>query len=931
MDDEDALYDAFTSRHLWKSSTFFDDPSGYDSSLFAPLQLDVPLIKLDHPYAPKGSLETALQLPDIDTFEFGPLPELESLDESSLSIDTLPPETEDDIWQIAFELGPANKDIEFFTWEAFDDREYKEPPTPYITESGPQPFDAALARDDATLAAGRIVKANVLLESLYNLGLGRSSILFSFNSKLRTFEPTVRNGRASGTSLGTTQSLMNQFIFTGNTFLYLRSFVERTVSSASSIPAMVALATCVSSILSTFEDHLGRHSREATSLLQLQRLFARPRDILTHVARLVDVVKFAKTNEQLSSILHHRLLEIEEGDAYVRQLSAEILRRVAKPTLELLGEWIGTQQVQQTIPIEDRGSFVAVDDTSDTQGSPEYHYSSEMMPRFITLEDGNTIFETGNSLRFLKTHHPEHPLSCLGKFGVKPPELDWQFGWQDIEVIASKAKRYEEELRAAILHFTANSDHPSESYLQVVDCSIPGPHMDSVTPASNFKQYIEESAQLFDQEPRPAFNDIPDELQIVTAQLLSKNSAEDVSTVNNFSPPISMTSALSLRPLLAAQAKLVNATTLRLFFRSHGLRMHLFLQRQYHLLGDGVFSSRLASALFDPDRESAERHKGQMRSGVHMGLQLGSRSSWPPASSELRLALMGVLSESYYSSSLYYSTQRSKGKSADDPQYRREKDELPGQLNFAIRQLTEPEMEKVMDPDSLYALDFLRLQYVPPSPLNHVFTSATLEKYDHIFKFLLRLLRMLFVVAHLPRDYSETESYHFRMEAHHFVMALSSYVFQTGIADHWSTFDSLLTTTEALLAAEDAVAELGTRVTKGLASLRDGHEMCLDSIMFSLLLRKRQKKVMALLEEIFGLILRFAKLQNGREDTEAEATAHGDGKELYAMLKGKIRVFVSVCRGLTGKKGYGKGKGTAEENTLERLSVLLEMNGYFSG
>ncbi|KAF1949566.1 hypothetical protein CC80DRAFT_457373 [Byssothecium circinans] len=908
MDAEDP-YDAFASDHLWKSSSFFEDAATFESSLFVSLQLDVPSIKFDHPYAPKEILDKELRLPDIDAFEFGPLPE-DSFDDSYVSLLTPTTEPEgEDIWHVAFELGPANKETTFFTWESFENAGCKERQTPYITESGPQLFDAALVKDEEKTPAGKMLKTNVLLESLWNLGLGRSSILFSFNSKLLSFEPTIPNGRASGLSLRVAQSVITQFIHTGNTFLYLRSFIERTFSSATSIPARVALATSVSSILSIFEDHLGRHSGKIRSLLQLQSLFERPRKILDYIARTVDAVKHADSNEQLSSIIHHRVLEIEEGDEYVRQLSCEILRRVSKPTLDLLGEWIGIQQEQRTVPFSKRGAFVAVDDSSES-GPPEHVYRPEMMPRYISPEDGNTIFETGNSLRFLKLHHPKHPMACMDKFSVKPPALQWEFGWQNIESISEKAKAYEEQLRAAILGISEGREYVL--------------HTDSLAPGEpeevDFQQYLDQSAKSFDGPPKQLLGELPDELQLLTEQILTKSSTTDSVTVNTFSPPLSITSTLSFRPLLTAQAKLVNATTLRLFFRSHQLSLHLALQRQYQLLGDGVFSSRLASALFDPDRESAERHKGKMRSGVQMGLQLGSRESWPPASSELRLALMGVLSESYYSSALFYSTQEQGAKS----KLRRENDELPGQLNFAVRQLTEHEMEKVMDPYALYAIDFLRMQYVPPSPLNLVITSSALDKYDHIFKFLLRLLRILFVVARLPREYPDIESRSFRMEAHHFVTALSTYIFQTGIASHWDTFNAYVDTLEHRLSAEDAANELGTRVIEGLGSLRDAHDKCLDSILFSLLLRKRQRKVMALMEEIFELILLFAKNQT---DAKVGQSVH----DMYAGLRGKIRVFLSVCRQLTGKKGYGKGRGTAEENTLERLDVLLEMNGYFAG
>jgi hypothetical protein len=255
----------------------------------------------------------------------------------------------------------------------------------------------------------------------------------------------------------------------------------------------------------------------------------------------------------------------------------------------------------------------------------------------------------------------------------------------------------------------------------------------------------------------------------------------------------------------------------------------------------------------------------------------------------------------------------------------RDNDELPGQLNFAIRNLTEAEQEKVMDPDALHALDFLRLQYVAPPPLNLVITSTSLEKYDYIFKFLLRLLRMLFVVSHLPRRYADNNARQFRTEAYHFVITLTNYVFQTGIAEPWDEFDTFVRTVETRLNEEDVAGELGVRVTEGVASLRDTHEKCLDSILFALLLRRRQRKIMALVEEIFDHILLFAKMQNPNTQQGEESV-----KALYAKLRGKIRVFLSVCRGLTGKQGYGKGRGTAEENSMERLVIAMEMNAYFA-
>lgn len=849
------------------------------------------------------------------------MPELGHLDESSVSVDTPPLSPDEDVWQAVFDLGPAHKHVLFYTWESFAEGRHLDSATPYITERGPQAFDAALATDNDKISAGRVVTGHVLLQSLWNLGLGRSSILFHFNHNLKSFEPAIPDGRPTGISLRAAHSLTAQFIHTGNTFLYLRSFAERTFTSTTTIAARVALATSVSSILSSLENTLGKHATRIASLIQLQHHFTRPREILTHVARLVDAVKYAKTNEQLSSIFHHRLMELEEGNEYLRLVTSQMLCQVAGPTLELLGEWIGITKEQVAEPVWARNTFVAVEDPSAEVDSLEFTYRSEMMPRFISPDDGNTIFDIGNSLRFLKSQHPEHPLASLQQLHIQRPNLEWGFNWQDIENIATKAKVYEDELRKSLLAFgkrPVDAESPLTSQAELDKSEI---HDET----SDLDKYFEKSIRLMDESPTLTSQALPDDLQLLMATLLDDTTRSSFES-NTFSPPPSLASTLSFRPLITAQANLINAATVRLFFRSHHLRLHLSLQRQYHLLGDGVFSSLLATALFDPDRESAERHKGQMRSGVHMGLQLGSRRSWPPASSELRLALRGVLSESYFCSTLYHSTQSAGGIHSGSTLINgRDNDELPGQLNFAIRNLTEAEQEKVMDPDALSALDFLRLQYVAPTPLNLVITSTALDKYDVTFKFLLRLLRMLFVVSHLPRHFADRASRMFRTEAFHFVTVFANYVFQTGIAEHWNEFDTSILTLELRLSEEDAAGELGTRLTEGIASLRNAHETCLDSIMFSILLRKRQRKIMSLIEEIFDYILLFSKMQTS--DAQVEESVDS----IYSKLKGKIRVFLSVCRGLTGKQGYGKGKGTAEEDSMERLVVAMEMNGYFAG
>jgi hypothetical protein len=383
---------------------------------------------------------------------------------------------------------------------------------------------------------------------------------------------------------------------------------------------------------------------------------------------------------------------------------------------------------------------------------------------------------------------------------------------------------------------------------------------------------------------------------------------------------------------------------MRMFFNSHKLREHLSVQRSFHLLGNGIFSSRLSHALFDPELESAERHRGVARSGGIMGLRLGGRDNWPPASSELRLALMGVLMDSYTSTEPLNESHA--GTYLD-------KTSLPGDLSFAVRDMSQEEIEKCLDPDSVEALDFLRLSYKPPPPLEAVITPMILFKYDQVFKLLLRMIRMLYVVSALFRDATHRSSFwqgndfvsqRFRIEAQHFVSSVCGYFFDTGIEATWRIFERKLDQIEKRIGVEGDKITFGQN--EGLDKLRDYHERVLDRIMFALLLRKRQQPVLKLLEEIFALILQFSKYSRQRMlNQEKKTEADDELREIYAKFYKKVRVFITVCRGLSEKKWYGDkrtldtrtpgqglfdGDDLAEENTIAHLLLTLEMSNYYS-
>jgi hypothetical protein len=259
--------------------------------------------------------------------------------------------------------------------------------------------------------------------------------------------------------------------------------------------------------------------------------------------------------------------------------------------------------------------------------------------------------------------------------------------------------------------------------------------------------------------------------------------------------------------------------------------------------------------------------------------------------------------------------------------------------------MSTAEIEKVLDPDGIEALDFLRLSYKPPSALEPVMTPVILWKYDLLFRLLLRVLRMLFITNTLFHEsmtdrrqrrgwgQGDADVVHrkFAWEARHFVSSVAAY-FREVIDEVWKKFEDRLDDIEHTVSRDDA------HVTHwdGLDGLRAYHEKVLDRILFCVLLRKRQAPVMKLLEEIFNIVLQFHKQRRESEDVA----------KLYRRFHEQVGVFVTVCKGLAEKKGFS-AQGTEDdrkaakglfgakeldggENEIMRLVTMLDASGYYS-
>lgn len=805
-----------------------------------------------------------------------------------------------DAW-LATEEAPPHY-AEFMSWDGFNNPDVPPIAPLFLSEAGPAAYDAALHSAQDPLQAQNteydVVETNPYVTSLLSLALGRSSMFFTWDERKSSFAPELDQMRISGYSAQILRGMQDCCLQCGNTTRFLSIFVQVTYKTLPS-PGRVALAKAIDSLLVAAQSKLGAAARQIKSLLQLQRLVQPVYSLLAYFRALVSRLNRSRTDEHLLSKLFDEAQALEHGDGLLRDIMREVLNRVTEPWADFAQKWIGTKSEGGNPMTKDGSSrsFVKVENVGFTDDfgqeieEPDYILDEARMPKFIPKDVGRVMFETGRTLRLLRDQHPDHPICQMELLGSsEAPALEWHFEWTSIRDIQSAVRAYEKSLSDA-LRTGSLSRASAQQSIQKGGYELGFFGQSEGELAERLVASIQEMSQ-----PLPQASET-DKLSRLIRDHLFENSEETETSSIALSPHWSLVPLLSFGPLVEAQARVINRQYMKLVFGVHKLRDHLALQKEFHLLGNGVFCSRISHALFDAELETAERQAGVARKGGVMGLRLGGRDTWPPASSELRLALMGVLSECYSPHIKEQSTGR-------------EGQAMPGDLSFAVRDLSEEQIVKCMNPDSLEALDFLRLSYKPPTPLAPIFTPVILLKYDRIFQMLLRLLRLLFVVSELFRDTnSRTSFWHdadnaslrFRVEAQHLINCVVAYFFDTGIGIRWRQFDDWLKQVQ-LNVEDNGYGSDAPRVFSP-DELREHHEQVLDQIMHTLFLRKRQQPVLGLLEDIFALVLTFAKHARQKGAGHSSASMATTSHDLYQSFKKKMDVFITVCHGLSEKGG----------------------------
>lgn len=270
---------------------------------------------------------------------------------------------------------------------------------------------------------------------------------------------------------------------------------------------------------------------------------------------------------------------------------------------------------------------------------------------------------------------------------------------------------------------------------------------------------------------------------------------------------------------------------------------------------------------------------------------------------------MGILTETFQSDTSNHKTSNTK--------------QLPGNFSFAVRELPKEEIEMVVDSGSIYALDFLQLQYTPAAPLDAILTTTAMQAYDDIFRFLLKLLRTLHVatklrqlvaIARRQSSSSTSTGERFSIQAHHCITVLMSHFMDVGIEATWRTFSSSLNKVENALGLDDA-ASAATGNLRGPNGLRSLHETCLERMRTKLFLRRRQQKLRKGVESILTALLRCACSLSGDKNTDfvAESSAFVDS----------VTGLVTLLRSAVDRSAKDSPSSQASEEDIEAMRMLL--------
>ncbi|EFI28230.1 hypothetical protein CC1G_14255 [Coprinopsis cinerea okayama7 len=753
--------------------------------------------------------------------------------------------------------------------------------------------------------------------------IGTSSTLFKWDHHTDRFvqvglEPgQVGHVAIDGTDEVISKSLLSRFLSIGTHLRRLEEFIKTlNQSMVKAGPTVHAFAHSLSSTLMYLRTVLVRLASDeivvppAASWMKyavyeeildaLAELYGRPENIGPESYRAFEPSPITI----ISTIYQHLSSHYErQSPREVVAIFAYILDTTSKEYLHQVGISVGYggQPIQQLSKVEDRPEdyYPGLDEEDEEEDIFEaLEQIQHDFPEFFPKPLLDILPAAQKSLILLKKAQPDHELLSSEESAKK--RIRWL--WTEDQITAAWSELESSRDSSASRHARQPSPDPERSY------------------PPEFSEF-----HVYDLEPGIYVGTTALQAVDRTTSALSTFIANFPSQLPAITPTLPHLTFLVFRKLLDHSATL-SSTLLSLFLSSSGnlnFRLHLELLRSYLLVTAPGFKTRLTEALFSDAGEyeiDNTAHSMSMRSirrrpsrrfikeskqpwAVGISSNLLEREIWPPVSGDLSFFLRTVIVDSL-----------NLGKRWEDEEARKSRhiilEEAIWRIGFAIRDLPVGSgKDKWLNPLYIEALDFLYMDYKPPRPMDILISHDILHKYQRIFAFILRLLRVesalksVFRIARGTRDptFQNLPQYrklflHFRFIAQSFVASLSSYVFDTAIGGN---FDPFLARLSPKPPSESG--EASSDFTD-VFELAEAHSNLLDDILSACLLRTGQKAVSELMRHSLEIVLEFCvvvgELHRKRmKEYEAAPVI----EDLYGRFRGKMGMLTKVLKGLVDK------------------------------
>ncbi|KAL4255291.1 Spindle pole body component [Pleurotus pulmonarius] len=555
---------------------------------------------------------------------------------------------------------------------------------------------------------------------------------------------------------------------------------------------------------------------------------------------------------------------------------------------------------------EDAGEFPHDDaDDADSSDSGE---DPTPLPPFFPPELIEGLDAARKSLKLLKAAQADHPILAEAE---TYPSIRWV--WRDDQVFTA---------------WNGTTVRTPDAKTNVLPTLVSDDTVDSALAAFH----------VFDLEPGTGTEHLTHDKSQVSLNYLEDFIASFPNTLPSLTPTLPQLCSLVFLPLVEHTSRLSNTLLSLLLSPTSHLHIptHLQLLRSYLLLTSHGYKSRLMGALFSDSDDCKESPEVQLFLSppnptskqseaedtriwpVGLASTLLQRDTWPPVGTDLSFLLRTVIVDSL---ELRMDTDDSENQTYRSR--RRIMEEAEFRLGFAIRDLpADTGREKWLNPLTIEALDFLYMDYKPPHPLDVIITPDVLSKYQRVFAFLLRLLRVQCASQAAFRMIRKDTLFptltpsnklllHCRFVMQSFVSAVSEYAYDTVIGGNFDPFIATLTPDIDPTAAGFSDIFALSRV----------HSTLLDDILSALLLRSGQRNVGDLLRQALEYVLEFAVLvgrlkRGGLKEYEAAPLL----TDLHARFLAKMTVLVKVLTGLSEK-------GRLTRSTVDVLALKQPLRG----